>query len=452
VLPLPDFDQRQELFRDPMQRRYAIIRPLVLFHDRTATQRAEETHTHPETVGTLKRRFEQQGMLGLFPDSVELFPSGSRHRMPDAVVQALERLKGLYDGLTYRELGRIIYYTLVYRIGDHPVKRLWQLLLVTSPPQLPLLDYHRYPERSQARFEVIQLDCQGWSKTSIRRFLHVSRPTINAWIGRFERDNWASLADKGSAPKTPSRKAWLPVMLEMYPLHKRHPDAGSCRIWSLRGTPDLSGRTVERIMAVNRQVYDDIPHVGTKRHRPTEPGLHPFKAALAHESWFIDGRIMDFALDGVQWWSLIVLDGSSRTMLAGAVAPTEASWVALMVLYTACLRDGAPDHLLSDRGGAFISKEGEAVCKRLGLDHHTITSTQGESSMHLLVTVERRIAPPPAVPERGVRVSSHTAPQCPDACHAYRAGDSLHAPAFSHHGNVHGALAGWQSAYRSAHH
>jgi hypothetical protein len=47
---------------------------------------------------------------------------------------------------------------------------------------------------------------------------------------------------------------------------------------------------------------------------------------------------MALALDGVQWWSLIVLDGYSRTMLAGAVAPTEASWVALTVLSSACLR------------------------------------------------------------------------------------------------------------------
>jgi transposase len=331
VLSLPDFDQLQELFRDPIQRRYEIIRPLVLFHDRTATQRAEETHIHPETVGTLKRRFEQQGMLGLFPDSVEIVPAGYRPRVSDAVVQELKRLKGLYEGFTYRELVRIIYYKLDYRISDHTVKRLWHQLPGTSPQQLPLLDYHSYPERSQARFEVIQRYFQGWSKTSISRFLHVSRPTINAWIDRFERDNFASLEDQSSAPKTPARKAWLPVMLEIYHLPKRHPDAGGFRIWSLRGQTDLSVRTVERIMAVNRQVYDDIPHVGRKRTK-TAPQRHPFKASVAHEYWFIDGRMMDFALDGVKWWSLIVLDGYSRTMLAGAVAPTEASWVALTVL------------------------------------------------------------------------------------------------------------------------
>lgn len=392
--PLPDFDQLQERFRDPMQRRYEIIRPLVLLHDRTAIQRAEETHTHPETVGTLKRRFEQQGMLGLLSEALEIVPSGRQSRVSEEVVQELARLKGLYSGFQYQELCRIIFYTLGYHISDKTIKKLWQTVPVASPQQLPLLDSHSYPERSQARWHVIQLYSQGWSKRSISRFLHVSRPTITEWIRRFECDNLASLEDKSRAPKAPVRKAWLPVMIEMYHLHKRHPDAGGFRIWSLLGTTDLSGRTVERIMAVNRQVYNDIPHGGPKRLPQAASGLHPFKAAFAHKYWFIDGRIMDFALDGVQWWSLIVLDGYSRTMLAGAVAPSEASWVALMVLYTACLRYGAPAHLISDQGGAYISDAFEAVCGSLGIDHKTIVSTHGESSMNLMEThcnIQRRV-------------------------------------------------------------
>jgi hypothetical protein len=68
------------------------------------------------------------------------------------------------------------------------------------------------------------------------------------------------------------------------------------------------------------------------------------------------------------------------------MAPTEASWAARLVLYTACLRYGAPQTLLADRGGASISKECEAVCDRLEIDHKTIVSTQGESSMNLMET------------------------------------------------------------------
>src|SRR6266849_1329123 len=394
MLLRPDADDPQLSFTDPTQYRYELIRPLVLFQDRTATQRAQETGTHPDTVGTLKRRFDAQGMLGLVPETLEVVPAGRRRRVPTEVVHELQRLKGLYEGFGSRELARIIFHTLARRIHHHTVQQLWQELPPASLQQLPLLDYHSYAERSQARMEVIELYAQGWSKHSISRFLHVSRPTINAWIARFEADNVASLEDKSRAPTSTVRKAWLPVMVEIYHLQKRHPDAGGFRMWSLRGKTDLSVRTIERIMAINRQVYDDIPHVGRKRNRKTEPGLHPFKASVAHEYWFIDGRIMDFALDGVKWWSLIVLDGYSRTMLAGAVAPAEASWVALTVLYTACRRYGAPAHLISDKGGAFISAEVEAVCTRLGIDHQTIISTQGESYMNLMEShfnIQRRL-------------------------------------------------------------
>jgi integrase-like protein len=98
--------------------------------------------------------------------------------------------------------------------------------------------------------------------------------------------------------------------------------------------------------------------------------------------------------DGAKWWSLIILDGYSRTMLAGAVAPVEASWVALMVLYTACLRYGAPEALISDSGGAFTSNEFEAVCTRLQIDHKPIESTKGESYLNWMEThfnVQRRL-------------------------------------------------------------
>jgi transposase InsO family protein len=364
------------------------------------------------------------------------------------VVQELQRLKGLYEGFGYRELARIIFHTLAHRLHHHTVKQLWQEFPPAVPQQLPLLDYHSYAERSQARMEVITLYAQGWSKRSISRFLHVSRPTITAWMARFEAEHLESLEDRSRAPKTTRRKAWLPAMVEIYPLQKRHPDAGGFRIWSLRGKSDLSVRTVERIMAINRRVYKDIPGTAAQRTSQAEPQPHPFKATAAHEYWFIDGRMMDFALEGHRWWSLIILDGYSRTMLAGAVAPSEASWVALTVLYTACLRYGVPQHLISDSGGAFISEAFAGVCTRLGIDHHTIVSTEGQSYMNLMVTVERRIAPPPAASERGVRVSSHPAPQYRDAWHAYGAGDSRRAPAFSHRGSGHAALADSQSAHR----
>jgi transposase InsO family protein len=186
---------------------------------------------------------------------------------------------------------------------------------------------------------------------------------------------------------------WFPVMVAVYHLQKRHPDAGEFRIWSLLARPDLSVRTVGRIMALNKRVYDDIPHVRKTGPKPT-PQPHPYKARHPHEYWFIDGRMMDFALEGVRWWSLIILDGYSRTMLAGMVAPAEAGWSALMVLHTACLHYGAPETLISDSGGAFTSTAFEAVLTRLQICHETIESTKGESYLNWMEThfnIQRRL-------------------------------------------------------------
>jgi len=111
-----------------------------------------------------------------------------------------------------------------------------------------------------------------------------------------------------------------------------------------------------------------------------------YKAQSPHEGWFIDGRQMDLTLHGTQWWSIVILEGYSRTMLAAAVAPSEASWVAMLVLYTACRRYGVPQRMLSDSGGASISNAFEAVCARLEIEHITIVSTQGESWLNIMET------------------------------------------------------------------
>ena len=53
---LPDVAQLPLHFHDPIQRRYELIRP-VLLDECTATERAAQTHHHPDTIGKLKRIF-----------------------------------------------------------------------------------------------------------------------------------------------------------------------------------------------------------------------------------------------------------------------------------------------------------------------------------------------------------------------------------------------------------
>src|SRR5262252_9204397 len=113
-----EFAQLPLRLGDQTQWRYEVIRPLVLFADRTAAQRAQETATHPETVRTLHRRFRQQGMLGLLPGDLDV----RRHARPGTIPAdgrpEIDRLKALYSGFHYRELARMVFCKCAYPLDD----------------------------------------------------------------------------------------------------------------------------------------------------------------------------------------------------------------------------------------------------------------------------------------------------------------------------------------------
>src|ERR671930_739633 len=125
VEPARDFAQLQLQFVDQIQWRYELIRPLVLLAEGTPTQRAEDTHTHPDTVRTFLRRFRQEGMLGLLPTDIEVAPRPRASRVPEAVRQEIARLKALDNDFQYREIVRIIFFKCGYRLHPKTVKRLW---------------------------------------------------------------------------------------------------------------------------------------------------------------------------------------------------------------------------------------------------------------------------------------------------------------------------------------
>ena len=255
-----EFAQLQLRFMDQVQWRYELLRPLVLFEECPAPpeairQRADATGRHPETVRKFTRRFEQQGLLGLLPEAVAIVPKSPSSRVPPEVLEEIGRLKALYEDFQYQELVRIVLCTCGYQMTDKTAKRLWQQSPAAPQGALPLGDYHSYPDRAEARLEVLRLYAQGWSKLSISRVLHVSRPTVDRWMQRFEEEHLAGLVDRPRGPRAP-RKVWFPLMVAIYHLQKAHPDAGEFRIWSLLANDTISVRTVGRVMALNRQVYD----------------------------------------------------------------------------------------------------------------------------------------------------------------------------------------------------
>jgi len=193
MAPTEEFGQRRLGVVDPMPWRYEVMRPLVLFGERTATQRAHDTQTPPATVRTLTRRFRQQGRGGLLPSGHR---QGSQRRAPRrraAVRQEVDRLQALSPGFPYRALARLLSYKCETPSKEKTATRLWMRSAVAPHGPLPRGPYPTPPERTHARWPVMALAAPGWDKRSLSRFWPVSRPTRDAWIARWETAHAARL-------------------------------------------------------------------------------------------------------------------------------------------------------------------------------------------------------------------------------------------------------------------
>ena len=73
---------------------------------------------------------------------------------------------------------------------------------------------------------------------------------------------------------------------------------------------------------------------------------------------------------GVQLYSTLLLEGLSRTILAGSLTTGQEVGVILHVYFQALLRWGLWEEAISDHGGQFRSIDWIRVNKRLGIHHH----------------------------------------------------------------------------------
>jgi transposase InsO family protein len=384
------YPQLELVFSDAVQERYEVARPLLLGQPITAKERVAQTHKHPQTVRRYVRRFEGQGMLGLFDEEPEMVPRCGN--VSEAVRLEVLRLKTLYGPLNLREIANIVYGTLGARIDHKTVGRILERHLIAHQPRLPLPKFRDYKEPYEARVEVVKLYYRGWNIQSISGFLGVSRQHIYTLLERFEEEHFAGLVTRPLGPRHHHRKMYLPLLKKVSDLQREHPLIGRFRLWDWLLPDDkaqVSERTVGRAMAFNRFMHEEL-----NRQTPKAPKPHPFKARTWHQYWFIDHRYLE-KIDGVQYYLLCILEGYSRAFLSGIVLATQARGPVLKLLYETVLKWGAPGTIVSDSGGAFASADYEACCERLGIRVEHIEARQSWQNMiEIHFNIQRLIGDP----------------------------------------------------------
>lgn len=385
-----DWNTIQQRTLWPEQEQYELIRPIVLFGD-TPAERAEQTQAAERTLYRKADRFDQEGMMSLF-ESQQASRGETSRTVPAPMRQAIVDLKAEYPEFTPNELATIGYVQFDRRLSRHTVQR----ILAEGPP--PSRKTRRYPPYAEItdpverRLAVVRLHSEGWSISSISRYLEVSRPTIYQILHRWIEEGVKGLDDKSRAPKSPSRKVTLEAMQEVKRL-QRNPELGEWRIHAalkMLGI-HLSPRTCGRILALNRSLYGfKMPKKELHESRP-----HPYKAEYRHHIWSVDLRYIETHRlgDDKPVYIISILDNFSRAILASGISRTQNLTDYLIVLFAAIRQHGAPAMLVSDSGSIFKAKQAMKIYESLGIQKEQIQKRQAwqnliESQFNLM----RRLA------------------------------------------------------------
>ena len=368
-----DFARIRTEFIDPFQHDYEAIRPVVLF-GATAAERSRQTGIDRTTIADKAKRFVTGGMLGLADGRTQPMPSvGAIY--PDGIAAYIIYLKQRYPPIHLREIERILWRKFAYKTNHHTLKRFLEPYETPLQLELDLTTFSSFDDAYEARWTVGRMAQEGWKKARIADCLKLSRPHVDTLLRAFEQDGFAALEDhRTRPPQHPGNQLNLPFFKEVSDLQHEYPRAGRFRIHALlsepRDEPPPSERTVGRAMAINRQLHGAPgPWQSARDDQKDEISLGPlpYRPAYPHHLWFTAIRYL------VQWgaswlYSICVLEGYARKILAGMVSPHQDLTAVLQILFAALSTYGRPQIIVSDNGSVFTAGDYLSILKALEIE------------------------------------------------------------------------------------
>jgi transposase InsO family protein len=372
-----EFAQLRLKFTDPIQHDYELIRPIVLFSE-TISERSRQTGIERTQVGDKAQRFILKGMLGL-RDQRAGHAGRKGHAYPEPVAAHMLYLKQRYPPIHYREIVRIIARKFGYTTNHVTVKHFLEQHAIPVQLELDFPSFHMFEDVYQAHWTVVHMWAEGWNKKSIAGCLHLSRRQVHNIIDTFQREGFAGLEDKRTrSPNHPANQLTLPFLKEVLDIQKEYPRAGRFRVRGLLEQQldhePPSEATIGRAMAKNRQ-FHGAPGPWESRRDEAEPDTRvktmPYQPQYRHHIWFIDLRYL-VKLDGDWVYSICVIDGYSRVILAGMASQYQDLPAVLQILFAAVSAYGCPAMIVSDNGKVFYAQQYIAILKALHIAPHHI--------------------------------------------------------------------------------
>lgn len=358
---------------DPTQARYHAIAP-CLARKIEPRQQAKLLNFSYSTVSRWLKQFRDEGMQGLFPASAQ----SREPYTPERIIVSLIYFKCCVPKAADRELARVISNMTGHRLHHLTVKSLLERYFFWRYREFrSLIVYPLLPDAQSKRREIVKLKKHGWSEKSITTLVRCHRSTVQKWIRRHKEEQafkvpvHRHLLDRSHAPLNPHRKVYFGTIHTILKLQKKYPTAGWFR---LRGyllkdyEIELGETTIKKIMKMNRRLHlvpkVAKPLVEVEIKEPPPRSKSPFEYA------FIDIRYLDAKPGGEQLYSCLLLEGFSRTILAGSLTDKQHVGVILRLYYVALLDWGLWQTIVSDNGSQFTSNAFGKANDGLGIEQH----------------------------------------------------------------------------------
>ena len=348
---IPEF----EIIADEIQRRYEAIRPILL-SETTGKDRAEELGIHRNSISNYLKRFGTDGMIGL----ADQYRGPSTHPNWLSVEMKADilTLKNANPNFSYREIacivGRKHQREISYKTVQNTLAEA-QSVIIRSKKELIeeqehiIIRYRTYAEYAPivvGRNRIIQLLESDWKKSTIGEVLQVTRTTIYKWRKRFDKDGILGLYSRSTARITFESIVTPEDMALIFELIENNPKIGHYRVkMFLNGQGRIIGHTkIWQIISLLREAEKKEKQI-REYHKKED---YPQKGNAPHECWFCDIRYL-VKLNGKWVYSIMIIDGFSRRILAGDVFMGQDLSCVIPVIKQALIRYGRP--LRVDRYG-----------------------------------------------------------------------------------------------------
>ncbi len=348
----------------PIQERYHEIVP-ILAKKISAAQQAEKLNLSYGTIMRRLREFREKGMEGLFAQKPQ-----RQAYTPERVIVTLIYYKCCAPKASDLELARVIASTTGHHIHHQTVKTLLERHFFWKYEEFQKLINYPIPSQAEKkRLEIAKLKEQGFSERTIADLLRTSTKTVRKWLHRAKSQPLQiPLFDYSHAPLNPKRKVYFGTINIILELQKKY--AYAYRIQGYLQTDygiNLSENTIKKIMQLNRRLHLAPTRIVEVKEKEIRQG--PLKSQRPFEHTFIDIRYLDAKPQGLQLYSCLLLEGLSRTILAGSLTTKQDVGIVLRIYYLAALQFGLWDMVISDHGGQFSSNAFSTVNRRLQINH-----------------------------------------------------------------------------------